>query len=284
MAVAKNTSLSRKALVLHAFETQAAYVPDMRAELEPAGTDWISAQTFFSDDEAMDEFLAFEQSRYARTDLKTAGAFLINDYAYIFAATTVPLFVGFGLVPELSPASVALSFYTKRQLHHGKIYRSRRAHMRFKEAGIRHGRLDDTADGDLYRIGIENHFYLVVDRVQAKTKLSRAALWRLVGDAIAQRFLDAGLRFDAVEAAKAAAMRILKTPGSPLANRELHYFDVTQCDRQRKAIRETFRQRGGCCRFYLVEGGTCCSTCVLKSPQDRNEELQLAMRQNLSFG
>jgi hypothetical protein len=36
----------------------------MRAELEPVGTEWINVQTFFSDDTAMGEFLAFEQSRY----------------------------------------------------------------------------------------------------------------------------------------------------------------------------------------------------------------------------
>jgi len=106
--------------------------------------------------------------------------------------------------------------------------------MRFDGAGIRHGRLDDPADGDLYRIGIENHFCLVVDRVHAKTKLSRAALWRLVGDAIAQRFLDAGQRFDAIEAANASAIRILKTPASPLSDRELHYFNLTQYDRHER--------------------------------------------------
>ncbi len=65
----------------------------------------------------------------------------MNDYAHIFAATTVPLFFGFGLVPELAPASVAFSFYTKKQLHDGKIYPSRRAHMGFDEAGILYGRL-----------------------------------------------------------------------------------------------------------------------------------------------
>ncbi|MEN0118602.1 MAG: hypothetical protein AAGD15_17890 [Agrobacterium cavarae] len=176
----------------------------------------------------------------------------MNDYDYICAATTVPLFVGFGLVPELAPASVALSSYTK-QMYDGKIYPSRRAHMGFDEAGILHGRLDDPADGDLFRIGIEKHFHLVVDRVHAKTKLSRAAHWRLVGDAIAQRFLDASLRFDAIEAANAAAICILKTPASPLANRELHHVNLTQYDRHGKAVRETFRQRGGCCRFYLVK-------------------------------
>jgi len=115
----------------------------MRAELEPVGTEWINVQTFFSDDTAMGEFLAFEQSRYARMDIKTAGAFLMNDYAYIFAATTVPLFFGFGLIPELAPASVALSFDTKKQVHDGKIYPSRRAHMGFDEAGILYGRLDE---------------------------------------------------------------------------------------------------------------------------------------------
>ena len=84
-------------------------------------------------------------------------------------------------------------------------------------------------------------------------KLSRAALWRLVGDAIAQRFLDAGLRFDAIEAVNASAIRILKTPASPLSDRKLHYFNLKQYDRHGEAVRETFRQRGGCYRFYLVK-------------------------------
>ncbi len=43
---------------------QAAYLPDMRADLELVGTEWINVQTFFSDDTAKGEFLAFEQSRY----------------------------------------------------------------------------------------------------------------------------------------------------------------------------------------------------------------------------
>ncbi|MGP4692140.1 hypothetical protein [Agrobacterium cavarae] len=90
----------------------------------------------------------------------------------------------FGLVPELAPASVALSFDTKKQVHDGKIYPSRRAHMGFDEAGILYGRLDE----DLFRIGIEKHFHLVIDRVHAKTKFSRAALWRLFGTRLLNAF------------------------------------------------------------------------------------------------
>ncbi|WP_442580069.1 (2Fe-2S)-binding protein [Mesorhizobium sp. ASY16-5R] len=74
-------------------------------------------------------------------------------------------------------------------------------------------------------------------------------------------------------------MTILKQPGSPLFNRQLHYFDLTLRDEgQRELLSWTFRARGGCCRFYTVEGGKLCSTCVLKNAAERDNELLDAMR------
>jgi hypothetical protein len=74
-------------------------------------------------------------------------------------------------------------------------------------------------------------------------------------------------------------MTVLKYPGSPLYNRQLHFFDLTLRDeRQRELLTWTFRARGGCCRYYTVEDGTLCETCVLKKPADRNAELLRVMR------
>lgn len=272
------TPSERAAFLRHALDAQAAYLPEVRAEICVEGAEWTDAQTFFSDQSAIEEFILFEQSRYDGVDLKTAGALMMNDYSYILAASTIPLFTGFGLIPDLSPALVGVRFYTTEKRHEGKLYRARRAHLQFVEPLFCYGELDNPADGERFRIQLENHFRPVVEAIHASTGLSRAALWRLSGDAIAYLFLEAGRRFDAAEAAKSAAMRILKVPGSPLANRELHYFDLAISKRTHDEVCETFVQRGGCCRFYQVEGGTYCTTCVLKASADRDDELRQAIR------
>lgn len=278
-----STPCTKEAFLQRALAAQAAYLPEIRAEIGPESAEWISAQTFFSDQTAIEEFILFEQSRYSGVDLKTAGALLMNDYSYILAAATVPLFTGFGLIPGLAPASVGLRFYTTEKLHEGKIYRARRAHVQFVESLFWYGQLDNDIDGERFRNELEKHFRPVVEQIHTKTGLSRAALWRLAGDAIAYLFLDTGRRFDTVETAKVAAMRILKVPGSPMANRELHYFELAEFDQHQLEVRETFLQRGGCCRFYQVEGGAYCSTCVLKTPADRDDELRRALRDQLGI-
>ncbi|WP_234889870.1 (2Fe-2S)-binding protein (plasmid) [Agrobacterium vitis] len=272
---------SQETLVQRALDAQAAYMPDVRADIGPAGAGWTTTEAFFFDEAALDEFLAFEQSLNEGTDIKTAGALLMTDYGYILAAAIVPIFTGFGLIPDLSPSRVALSFYTVEEQHDGKTQRVRRAHVRFLEEIFWHGQLGDAADEERLRAEIEGHFRPVVEAVHARTRLSRPALWRLASDAIAGRFLDSGRRFARVEAAKASAMQILKVPGSPLANRQLHYFDLSVLDKNQQEFSYTFRQRGGCCRFYLVKDGEYCPTCVLKAPAERDEELRLAMRQYL---
>lgn len=283
MMAAIETPRAEEALVQRALEAQTAYMPDVRADTGPLGAGWTTAEAFFSDKVALGEFLAFEQSLNEGTDLRTAAALLMTDYGYILAAAAVPLFTGFGLVPDLSPASVALSYYTTEEPHDGKMQRTRRAHVRFLEEIFRQGQLDDVADGERFRVEIERHFRPVIEAIHLRARLSRAALWRLAADAIAGRFLDSGRRFGTVEVARASAMRILKVPGSPLANRQLHYFDLTVLDSHQQEFSYAFRQRGGCCRFYQVEGGEYCPTCVLKDPAERDEELRLAMRRHLGL-
>lgn len=274
-------SRAEAGLVQRALEAQAAYLQDVRADMGLPGEGWTTVEAFFNDDKAIGEFLVFEQSLNEGADVKTAAALLMTDYGYIIAAAVVPLYVGFGLVPDLSPASIALLFHTKEEDHDGKLHLRRRADVRFLEDGFWQGQLDSHPDEERFRLEIERHFTPVVETVHARTRLSRAALWRLAADAIAGRFLDCGRRFGTVEAAKTSAMRILKVPGSPLSNRQLQFFDLTVLDEHQREFSYTFRQRGGCCRFYQVDGGEYCSTCVLKDPGQRDDELRLAMRQHL---
>lgn len=250
--------------------------------LEPG---WITAKALFADKAAIAEYLDYEGSFHAGTDRKTCAAAMMADYSYMLSMATVPLFAGFAIVPDLSPAHVALKFYTTPLEHDGLSFEVRRAHVRFLSPAFFRGANGPAEEVlcDLYRRAIETHFDPLVKRLHGATGLSRSALWRLVADSIAGRFLDAGRRFDRLEPAKASAMTILKSPGSPLDNRQLHYFDLTVTDGGRREISRTFRARGGCCRYYTVEGGALCSTCVLNNPGKRDEQLRRGMRRRLGM-
>lgn len=275
-----------------ALATQSKLWPDVTTGHGPLEDGWRTAKQFFEDDGAIAYLLEHERSLNEDTDAKASAAFLMTDYCHVFTAATVPLLAGFGIVADFSLQHFALKFYMEKHEHRGRIYDLPRAHVRYlsdtyytdrNDAPLaRNGHLVDHDQlCDQYRQSTENHFHDLIGRIASKTGLGRNALWRLVGDAIAARFLEAGRQLDCLEQAKATAMAILKYPGSPLNNRQLHYFDLSVLDRNHTQVSHTFRARGGCCRFYSVKEGKYCATCVLKDPIERDEQLQAAMRHHL---
>lgn len=267
--------------------------PDVQTGLGSLEPGWITAGALFADNDAIDEYLDFEGVFHACSDRMTCAAATMVDYCYIFSASTVPLFVGFGIVPELSPSLFALHFHATPLEHDGRTLMVRRAHVRLLSSTFSRGGRGDMTGHDaqalpdfqlceIYRRAVEDHFDPLVRRLHARTGLSRNALWRLVSDSIAGRFLDVGRRFGRLDQAKATAMTILKQPGSPLRNSQLRYIDLTLHDGdQRELLSWTFRARGGCCRFYTVGRGELCSTCVLKPAAERDAELLDAMRRHM---
>lgn len=278
-----------------ALASQVALWPEIRVELGEMEPGWITAEAFFASDAMIEEFLDYEGSSNAGTDRKTCGSLMMTDYAYVFALATVPLFLGFGLLPDLSPSRFALLFHTAEDEHDGQQHEVRRAHVRYLSAGYFTSRQDHAAHPDARALltddaiaqafctAVEGHFAPLIEQLHARTQLSRNAFWRLVADALAGWFIEAGRRLGCVEAAKASAMAVLKRPGSKLNNRQLHYFDLSVPDRTGKPFSYTFRGRGGCCRFYTVDGGEYCSTCVLKEPRQRDDDLRQAMRRHLGL-
>lgn len=260
-------------------------------ELEPG---WITAETIFSSDAAIN-YLHYKGSLPNSGDLRTCAASMMLDYGNIFSIATVPLFVGFGIIPEFDPRYFAMKYHTVARGHDDAAHGFRRAHVRFlspvfwtdNAESAAHtdarGLMDHNGLCDHYRRSVEDHFTPLVEILFRKTGLGRNALWRLVGDSIAGHFLEAGRRFGKFEAAKAAGMTILKQPGSPLNNRQLHYFELTLRDAEdQELISWTFRGRGGCCRFYTVADGALCETCVLKKPDERDADLLEIMRRRFA--
>ncbi|CAH0138481.1 hypothetical protein SRABI05_01372 [Agrobacterium fabrum] len=261
--------------------------PEVPCSAGPMLAGWTTSAALFSSPSALEEFLDYEGSFDPGVDLKSRAAFLMSDYCYIFFMATVPLLVGRGVVPDMSPEAVSLQFYTHHGEHDGEPMTVRRAHVRLlspqiftnRDAGPFSTITDHAGLCERFRIGVEQHFHPLVEALATRTGFSKNAQWRLVGDAIAGRFLDVGRRFGCLTEAMASAMVIVKVQGSPLNNRQLGYFDLTLHD---SALKEpftyTFRARGGCCRYYTVEGAEKCPTCVLKSHEERDDILLQEMR------
>lgn len=111
-------------------------------------------------------------------------------------------------------------------------------------------------------------------------------MWRLVGDSVSAVFLETGRTLGCEERAMTEALVVLKQPGSPLANRQMHYFDIViraPDDPGRVLARRTFRSRGGCCRYYTSREGRLCTTCVLLDPRERDRNLEAALRARLGL-
>ncbi len=263
-----------------ALAVQSKHWPDVRSEVGTVGEGWTTARLFFEDDDAILKLLEHEKSLNEDTDAKAGAAFLMTDYCHIFTAAAVPLLVGFDIVPDLTPANFALNFYMEKHEHGGRIYDLPRAHVRYLSA--RFSILPDQNQScHLFRTLTEDHFQPLIETLARRSGLSRNALWRLLADALGARFLEAGRKLGCLDRAKIMAMAVLKQPRSPLANKQMHYFDLTVLDRDQREVSYTFRARGGCCRFYSVKGGKYCTTCVLKDPGERDTMLRTAMRRYL---
>ncbi len=270
-----------------ALAAQRAFWPEPCVDVGPLEPGWMTASALFANDAAIEDQLAYQASFFTRVDRRSAAAFLLSDYLSMFCVTAVPPLVGHGLVPDFAPDRYAMKFYSRPFEHDGRTAVMRRAHVRFlSDAIVAQGGLGDVALHTAFREAVIAHFTPLLEMLNARTGLPRSAMWRLVADALAVAFLDAGHRYERLDEAKAAAMAVLKHPGSPLTNRQLHYFDVTLRDEtcpERVLASYTFRARGGCCRFYRAEGGHLCSTCVLQTPAERERILAAGMRRKLGL-
>lgn len=262
--------------------------PAPRIEITNDGiAGWTPVEQWLADDQAIAGLLDYQKSFTPDLDRKGQAAYAIGDYSHMLATAFVPLLVGFRMVPDFGPANVEIGFDLKPVEHNGLPLTERLWRLRLANLACRTDVSLPTSDlaGD-FRCHVEAHMTGLVEALHGESGLSRSALWRLVGDSISQVFLDAGRHFGRIEQAKTDAMAILKSHGSPLANRQMHYFDIEICKPAQPdevLVSATYRARGGCCRFYTVEGGHLCATCVLQDPVERDLKLERLLRQRLGL-
>ena len=136
------------------------------------------------------------------------------------------------------------------------------------------------------REALEGFLAPLVAALHRETGLSRAALWRLAGDAVAGEFLDVGRFLGREDLARADALAILKAPGAPMTNPQLRYLEVEIPDPQRPdspLLRRSFRARGGCCLWKDLPGASLCTTCVLRPEAEMRALVEAGLRRRLGL-
>ncbi|MGU3493068.1 IucA/IucC family C-terminal-domain containing protein [Xanthobacteraceae bacterium A53D] len=264
-------------------------VPEL--EVGPMAPGYAPVPALFADDRFLAAMLARQQAGTPGLDAKGAAAYFISEYARVLGIAAASLYLSHGLAPAFVPENCALAFELPAD---GKP----RVRLRLLDPRCvtdrpgeqEHGSSCHPVDRDglrsALRQGLEAHMEPLINRLRDCTGLPAQAMWRLVSDAVAARFLEAGRQFGCEDDAQAEALAILKAPGSPLANRQLHFFEIVIGDEAnpgRVLARRSIRARGGCCRFYTVPDGSYCSTCVLITPHERRRRIEAQMRHRLGL-
>ena len=274
-----------------ALKARAAVFGEPSPSTGPFGADWLSLDRLQEPGApGLEAMLAAQALSDPEMDQKTRAAFLVHRYSWHLSAALAVPYLGFDLYPDFSSAKVAIpSPGAAAEPLAAARYRIRLLDRHFFTAKAALGAHPDAtmlSDREVFRerfrLLLESHFALLLERLHALSGLAAAAMWRLVGDSLAAVFLEAGIVLGCGEQAKEEAMAILKVPGSPLNNSQLHFFEVEipAADPAEPPLCRSFRARGGCCRFYKTAGGELCSTCVLERPENRKRRLEEWLRES----
>lgn len=237
---------------------------------------------------SLNQVLARQCVHYPGMDARTQASFFINDYSWYITEAAIGSYLLAKRVPDLSAENIALRFSTYMWHEDGESGEAERIDVRFLSGRFACLPDDPAADHsnaqvlpnlgalrERLRTTLEAHLTPIIDCIHEQTRLSRHAQWLLVADACAAQFLNIGRQLNIEEYGKAEGLAFIQVPHSPMNNDKTGYIRLQydeHCD--------TFRTRGGCCRYYTVSetGDDYCSTCVLRKPENRDAKLLAYMQ------
>ena len=264
-----------------------------RADMGDLESGWFRATEMFENDALLDEALALQAANYPNMEPRTRASYLIGEMGWYIPAAAVMAYFAEQRVPDLALENVALRITTFKWQEGEYSGESKRLDVRFLSG--RFAALPDDPDADhpdaiivrdetvlreWLRTSVEAHFAPMIERLFTKTRLGRQAQWNLVADSCAALFLGAGDLLCDEPRAQGEGLAFVKAPNSPMKNLKTGYVTL-----EFEGHCETFRARGGCCRYYTVsDTAEKCSTCVLNKPEERDQHLLEYMARKYAQG
>ena len=250
-------------------------LPEMGVVRDELSADYLRLSDIASDTTLCGRAMSQELRIDDDLDARGCGAFLLNRLSYELGRAIAALDLTGHHISHLSADHIWFKTQVASLTYLGQDYPYLKTEFIFPPcygADFAH----DAAETS--RV-IESIFTPVVRGVCDNCKLSVGALWRVVADGIAAAYLELGKESDNVEVAKQRAIDILQVQPSPLFNKQVGFIDVTLSADQTpdgSPVTETFRKRGGCCRYYTTKRseGAFCATCVhVKNPTVQLREI-----------
>lgn len=251
--------------------------------------EWFPASDLMNaDNQRLEQALIKQAKHYPKMDKRTRGSYFIGEYSWYLPAVAIGAYLVERRAPNIALDNVLLRYSTFTWHNGEESGEAERLDVR-----LLHGQfacLPDDPDADhpdalvmpdepsllnWLRTMLESHLTLLIERVYEQTRLSHHAQWCLVADACAAQFLNLGKKIGDEARGKSAGMAFIKADNSPMNNPKTSYISLQYLDHI-----ETFRARGGCCRYYTVSETkkSYCSTCVLRKPEDRDALLLAYMQ------
>jgi hypothetical protein len=264
------------------FTRLATAYPNAYADIGPLESGWTAATDITQEaSPALAQALEHQAHHYPKMDARTRGSYLVNSYSWYVPTFAIAAYLSERRVPDFSADNLAVRV-NKYTWHAGnESGEGERLETRFMSG--RFAALPDDPDAnhpdaiilpdtdalrEWLRVALEAHFTPLIERVYTATRLGRQAQWNLVADSCAALFLYIGQALGDEARGQVESLAFVKAADSPMKNPKTGFVTLQYGDHC-----ETFRARGGCCRYYTLEDGHKCSTCVLLKPAERDEIL-----------
>lgn len=244
---------------------------------------WFPATALHAaDSPQLGDGLARQVAQVTNAETRVMGSFFIGTYTWHIAAAAIAAYLTERRVPDLDPVHMMLRYCTLPYEEEGETGEEQAIHVRF--VSERFAVLpDDPASNHpaallfstqvalrtWLRTSLEAHLTPVIEALYTRTHLSKRAQWNLVADTCAELFLTVGEKSTALASCCAEGLSFVQAAGSPMQASHTGYVTVTAGDHQ-----QTFRTRGGCCLYYRTDPGNNCSSCPLRSDEERIARFQ----------